>query len=121
MHITLLGSSTRCGKVIDFGCGMLNLLDDIVVSQLCRSRECIDSAAEVALLVPILCPGEEVDDMDVNVGTFDEAFKSRIPLALHYENLGPSQCRKIWRNCMNCVKSLDPTIDFERRDRPPHR
>lgn len=67
MHITLLGSSTRCGKMIDFGCGMLNLLDDIVVSQLCRSRERIDYAAEVALLVPILCPNEEVDDMDVKL------------------------------------------------------
>ncbi|KAK8867410.1 P-loop containing nucleoside triphosphate hydrolase protein [Apiospora arundinis] len=47
------------------------------------------------------------------VGTFDEAFKSRIQLSLHYENLGISQRRKIWRNFMNRVKSLDPTIDYD--------
>jgi hypothetical protein len=32
------------------------------------------------------------------VGTFDQAFKSRIQLALHYEPLTSSQRRKIWRN-----------------------
>jgi AAA+ superfamily predicted ATPase len=47
------------------------------------------------------------------VGTFDEAFKSRIQLSLHYENLGISQRRKIWRNFINRVKSLDSTIDYE--------
>jgi hypothetical protein len=48
------------------------------------------------------------------VGTFDEAFKSRIQLALHYENLGPSQRRKILRNLLNRIKTFDqPTMDFE--------
>jgi hypothetical protein len=48
------------------------------------------------------------------VGTFDEAFKSRIQLALHYDNLGPSQRRKIWRNLLNRIKTLDePVKDFE--------
>jgi len=32
------------------------------------------------------------------VGTFDEAFKSRIQLALHYKNLDTFQQKKIWRN-----------------------
>jgi len=32
------------------------------------------------------------------VGTFDEAFKSRIQLALHYENLTQQQRSKIWGN-----------------------
>ena len=48
------------------------------------------------------------------VGTFDEAFKSRIQHALHYENLGLSQRRKIWRNLINRVKTVDQgMIDFE--------
>ncbi|KAI0451735.1 AAA family ATPase [Xylaria acuta] len=47
------------------------------------------------------------------VGTFDEAFKSRIQLSLHYENLGVGQRRRIWRNFINRIKSLDPTIDYE--------
>jgi SpoVK/Ycf46/Vps4 family AAA+-type ATPase len=32
------------------------------------------------------------------VGTFDEAFKSRIQLALHYDDLDQDQRKKIWRN-----------------------
>jgi SpoVK/Ycf46/Vps4 family AAA+-type ATPase len=48
------------------------------------------------------------------VGTFDEAFKSRIQLALHYENLTLSQRRKIWRNFLNRLKDLqEPRIDFD--------
>jgi hypothetical protein len=48
----------------------------------------------------------------------DEAFKSRIQLSLHYENLGPVQRRKIWRNFMNRIKTLeveegDTTTDVE--------
>jgi len=40
------------------------------------------------------------------VGTFDEAFKSRIQLALHYENLNKPQRRKIWRNFISRLKDL---------------
>jgi hypothetical protein len=49
------------------------------------------------------------------VGTFDEAFKSRIQLALHYENLTTSQRRKIWRNFMNRLRTFDeePVIDLD--------
>ncbi|MCJ1268457.1 hypothetical protein MMC22_008345 [Lobaria immixta] len=48
------------------------------------------------------------------VGTFDEAFKSRIQLALHYKNLTPSQQRKIWRNFLNRLKRLDEdNVDFD--------
>lgn len=48
------------------------------------------------------------------VGTFDQAFKSRIQLALHYENLTVSQRKKIWRNFINRLKSLDDqNVDFD--------
>ena len=48
------------------------------------------------------------------VGTFDEAFKSRIQLALHYQNLTTSQQRKVWRNFLLRLKSLDESnIDFD--------
>ncbi|OCL10288.1 P-loop containing nucleoside triphosphate hydrolase protein [Glonium stellatum] len=47
------------------------------------------------------------------VGTFDEAFKSRIQLSLHYPNLTPSQRHKIWRNMIIRLKTLGkPNIDF---------
>jgi hypothetical protein len=48
------------------------------------------------------------------VGTFDEAFKSRIQLALHYENLTSSQRRKIWRNFVFRLQDLEePNINFD--------
>ncbi|RYN21546.1 hypothetical protein AA0112_g10195 [Alternaria arborescens] len=45
------------------------------------------------------------------VGTFDEAFKSRIQLALHYENLGVIQRRKIWRNFIERMRTLEEYSD----------
>jgi AAA+ superfamily predicted ATPase len=48
------------------------------------------------------------------VGTFDEAFKSRIQLALRYENLGCEQRKQIWRNFMDRLRALGEgdSIDF---------
>jgi ATP-dependent Clp protease ATP-binding subunit ClpA len=48
------------------------------------------------------------------VVTFNAAFKSRIQLVLHYQNLDFASYRKIWRNFMNCLKNMEePNIDFE--------
>ena len=44
------------------------------------------------------------------VGTFDEAFKSRIHLALHYDRLNEEQRVKIWRNLLSMLK--DRTRDL---------
>ncbi|KAL8314031.1 hypothetical protein RB597_006447 [Gaeumannomyces tritici] len=48
------------------------------------------------------------------VGTFDEAFKSRIQLALRYEPLGRDQRRQVWRNFLNRLRALGEgdSIDF---------
>lgn len=40
------------------------------------------------------------------VGTFDEAFKSRIQLAIHYKPLSIVQRKKIWRNFLAWLKDL---------------
>jgi AAA+ superfamily predicted ATPase len=40
------------------------------------------------------------------VGTFDEAFKSRIHLALRYENLNQEQRVEIWRNLIDMLKDF---------------
>lgn len=37
------------------------------------------------------------------VGTFDEAFKSRMRLSLHFENLTPSARKKVWENHINSL------------------
>jgi SpoVK/Ycf46/Vps4 family AAA+-type ATPase len=48
------------------------------------------------------------------VGTFDEAFKSRINLALHYTSLKYADRRKVWRNLFKTLKETDPeNVDFE--------
>ncbi|KAI1074171.1 P-loop containing nucleoside triphosphate hydrolase protein [Whalleya microplaca] len=48
------------------------------------------------------------------MGTFDEAFKSRILLSLHYEPLGKEQRRQVWRNFFSHLQSLDEqNIDFD--------
>ncbi|KAF2180739.1 P-loop containing nucleoside triphosphate hydrolase protein [Zopfia rhizophila CBS 207.26] len=47
------------------------------------------------------------------VGTFDEAFKSRIQLALHYEKLNRSQRKRIWENFIRRLKELDENFNEE--------
>jgi SpoVK/Ycf46/Vps4 family AAA+-type ATPase len=46
------------------------------------------------------------------VGTFDEAFKSRIQLALHYRSLDTSQRLRIWTNFIERLASLDEPVEF---------
>ncbi|KAF7534383.1 hypothetical protein G7054_g6264 [Neopestalotiopsis clavispora] len=51
------------------------------------------------------------------VGIFDEAFKSRIQLALHYENLQKPQRVKIWKNFLSRLQSLgEEDIDYDTID-----
>ena len=60
------------------------------------------------------------------VGTFDEAFKSRIQLALHYETLKEPQRRSIWENFIKRLDgfethpTLSKTASFPTKG-PPHR
>lgn len=44
---------------------------------------------------------------NANPQKVDEAFKSRIQLALHYDNLGEVQRRKIWQNFIARIETLD--------------
>ncbi|TKA77498.1 hypothetical protein B0A49_00788 [Cryomyces minteri] len=52
------------------------------------------------------------------VGTFDEAFKSRIQLALHYENLNKAQRLQIWKNFIGRLEDLE--VDFDASDIHSH-
>jgi hypothetical protein len=47
------------------------------------------------------------------VGTFDEAFKSRIQLALHFDNLDAARRATIWRKFINRLKELNEDVDFD--------
>ena len=47
------------------------------------------------------------------VGTFDEAFKSRIQMAIHYEDLNKTSRRKIWQNFFNILEPDSEDVDLE--------
>jgi hypothetical protein len=47
------------------------------------------------------------------VGMFDEAFKSRIQVALHYENLNRSSRKKIWQNFIDMLEEDDEDVNFD--------
>jgi ATP-dependent Clp protease ATP-binding subunit ClpA len=45
------------------------------------------------------------------VGIFDEAFKSRIQLAIRYHDLNQEQRRKIWRNFFNMLDETEESVN----------
>lgn len=48
------------------------------------------------------------------MATFDEAFKSRIQLALHYKPLKKAERLKIWKNFLNRLRAIEEQgIDFD--------
>jgi hypothetical protein len=47
------------------------------------------------------------------VGTFDEAFKSRIQLSLHYNNLGQQERLKIWKNFLQHLEDFQKSVKEE--------
>ncbi|KAH7010301.1 P-loop containing nucleoside triphosphate hydrolase protein [Ilyonectria destructans] len=52
------------------------------------------------------------------VGTFDEAFQSRIQVAIHYDNLTKRSRKQIWRNFLDMIEEADEDAnisEFERR------
>jgi hypothetical protein len=47
------------------------------------------------------------------VGTFDEAFKSRIQLALHYPPLDAPSRRRIWHNFLDMLRTGKEDVDLD--------
>lgn len=47
------------------------------------------------------------------VGMFDEAFKSRIQVALHYENLNRSARKKIWQNFLEMLEEDEEDVNLD--------
>ncbi|OAL03335.1 P-loop containing nucleoside triphosphate hydrolase protein [Phaeosphaeriaceae sp. SRC1lsM3a] len=109
--------------------GCVVLLDEADVFLEQRSLTDLERNALVSVFLRVLEYYEGILILTSNrVGTFDEAFKSRIQLSLHYENLDRSQRQKIWTNFLsrlrdmnNKVTSIEPTtqktdpidIDFD--------
>ena len=105
-----LESVLHLGKI--WGCVVLLDEADVFLEQ--RSLEDLERNALVSVFLRVLEYYEGILVLTSNrVGTFDEAFKSRIQLALHYPNLGPFQRLRIWENFINRLESFgDDAVDI---------
>ncbi|KAK8117962.1 uncharacterized protein PG998_006243 [Apiospora kogelbergensis] len=99
-----LESVLTLGKI--WGCVVLLDEADVFLEQ--RSLDDLHRNALVSVFLRVLEYYEGILVLTSNrVGTFDEAFKSRIQLAVHYTNLNDDQRRQIWTNFFSRLKHLD--------------
>jgi SpoVK/Ycf46/Vps4 family AAA+-type ATPase len=54
------------------------------------------------------------------IGTFDEAFKSRVQLALHYPPLDEKGREEIWHNFMRALRKAEEIVDLEEMEDKLH-
>ncbi|KAI9147501.1 AAA family ATPase [Paramyrothecium foliicola] len=100
-----LESVLYLGKIWD--CVVLLDEADVFLEQ--RSLTDLERNALVSVFLRVLEYYEGILILTSNrVGTFDEAFKSRIQLSLHYEPLTREQRVTIWRNFLKRLKKLEP-------------
>ena len=105
-----LESVLHLGKI--WGCVVLLDEADVFLEQ--RSLEDMQRNALVSVFLRVLEYYEGILILTSNrVGTFDEAFKSRIQLALHYPVLGPYRRLRIWENF---IKRLESFADEDKVD-----
>ncbi|KAF4336553.1 AAA family ATPase [Fusarium beomiforme] len=99
-----LESVLHLGKI--WGCVVLLDEADVFLEQ--RTLTDLERNALVSVFLRVLEYYEGILILTSNrVGTFDEAFKSRIQLSLHYESLTKSQRRTIWENFLKRLDNLE--------------
>ncbi|KAF5700153.1 AAA family ATPase [Fusarium mundagurra] len=99
-----LESVLHLGKI--WGCVVLLDEADVFLEQ--RTLTDLERNALVSVFLRVLEYYEGILILTSNrVGTFDEAFKSRIQLSLHYESLTKNQRRTIWENFLNRLNNLE--------------
>jgi SpoVK/Ycf46/Vps4 family AAA+-type ATPase len=103
--VLTLGKTWQCVVLLDEA--------DVFLEQ--RSLEDLRRNALVSVFLRVLEYYDGILILTSNrVGTFDEAFKSRIQLALHYANLSQYQRTKIWRNFILRLEKLgEEKIEFD--------
>ena len=106
-----LESVLYLGKIWD----CVVLLDEADVYLEERSMESLARNALVSVFLRVLEYYEGILILTSNrVGTFDESFKSRIQLALHYEKLKLNDRRTIWENFIRRLQKVEEVgIDFD--------
>ncbi|KAJ6037117.1 hypothetical protein N7540_001396 [Penicillium herquei] len=96
--------------------GCVVLLDEADVFLEQRSLEDLERNALVSVFLRVLEYYDGILVLTSNrVGTFDEAFRSRIQLALHYPTLGPPQRFRIWQTFIDKLSSMstEEQIDID--------
>ncbi|KAF6822948.1 AAA family ATPase [Colletotrichum plurivorum] len=88
--------------------GCVVLLDEADVFLEERTLKNLERNALVSVFLRVLEYYDGILILTSNrVGTFDEAFKSRIQLNLRYKNLSEDQRLKIWKNFIDRIEKLD--------------
>jgi SpoVK/Ycf46/Vps4 family AAA+-type ATPase len=104
-----LESAFQLGRTWD--CVVLLDEADVFLEQ--RSFQNLERNALVSVFLRVLEYYDGILLLTSNrVGTFDEAFKSRIQLALHYDSLDQGQREQIWTNFINRLEHLEVEADF---------
>ncbi|KAH7126025.1 ATPase [Dactylonectria macrodidyma] len=94
--------------------GCIVLLDEADVFLEQRSLHSLDRNALVSVFLRALEYYDGILILTSNrVGTFDEAFMSRIQLNLRYKNLVQDQRRQIWENFINRLEKPEPEQNAE--------
>jgi SpoVK/Ycf46/Vps4 family AAA+-type ATPase len=111
-----LESVLYIGKI--WGCVVLLDEADVFLEE--RSLTDLQRNALVSVFLRVLEYYEGILILTSNrVGTFDEAFKSRIKLALHYQSLTKADRKKIWRNFIKSLRD-HPGEDVDYDDLDDH-
>ncbi|KAK1969316.1 P-loop containing nucleoside triphosphate hydrolase protein [Colletotrichum sublineola] len=97
-RVMLLGKTWGCVVLLDEA--------DVFVEQ--RSLHNLETNALVSVFLRVLEYYDGIMILTSNrVGIFDEAFKSRIQLTLHYKNLEQWQRMRIWENFLGRMEKLE--------------
>ncbi|CAI6034512.1 unnamed protein product [Clonostachys chloroleuca] len=100
--VLLLGTTWKCVVLLDEA--------DVFLEQ--RSLLNLERNALVSVFLRVLEYYNGILILTSNrVGTFDEAFKSRIQLSLHYKNLDQHQRREIWKNFIGHLDEFQQTLE----------
>ncbi|CAH0032599.1 unnamed protein product [Clonostachys rhizophaga] len=100
--VLLLGTTWKCVVLLDEA--------DVFLEQ--RSLLTLERNALVSVFLRVLEYYNGILILTTNrVGTFDEAFKSRIQLSLHYKNLDQHQRREIWKNFIGHLDEFQKTLE----------
>jgi SpoVK/Ycf46/Vps4 family AAA+-type ATPase len=89
------------------------LLDEADVFLEERSKLDLERNALVSVFLRVLEYYDGILILTSNrIGTFDEAFKSRVQLSLHYPPLTAGNRLKVWENFITLLEEEDKTLDY---------